>query len=133
MKKKLISLVLAVLMALSCLTIGAVNVSALDVPTVEIAKYTSRADFTQAYNSGDFVDEFSGAEQKVYKFTLDKGANILFAALSIGKYGNSSAFAEVFTDINCSNEISLDSNDKYDAMCYGYVKAGTYYLKVSNY
>ena len=133
MKKKLISLVLAVLMALSCITIGAVNVSALDVPTVEIAKYTSRADFIQAYNSGNSVDEFSNAKQKVYKFSLDKGANVLFAALSVTDYGNSSAFSEVFTDINCSNKISLDSNDKYDAICYGYLKAGTYYLKVSNY
>ena len=88
MKKKLISLVLAVLMALSCITIGAVNVSALDVPTVEIAKYTSRADFIQAYNSGNSVDEFSNAKQKVYKFTLDKGANVLFAALSVTDYGN---------------------------------------------
>lgn len=133
MKKKLISLVLAVLMALSCLTIGAVNASALDVPTVEIAKYTSRADFIQSYNSGNSVDEFSGAEQKVYKFTLDKGANILFAALSVTDDDTYSADTEIFTDINCSNEISLENNNKYEAVNYGYLKAGTYYLKVSNW
>lgn len=133
MKNKFISIVLAVIMALSCLTIGAVNVSALDVSTVAIENFTSRADFIQSYNSGNSVDEFSGAKQKLYKFTLDKGANILFAALSVTDYGTSSAFAEVFTDINCSNEISLENNDKYDAVNYGYLKAGTYYLKVSNY
>ena len=64
MKKKLISLVLAVLMALSCITIGAVNVSALDVPTVEIAKYTSRA---EVCNISSFPSDYDfGNEEPHY-------------------------------------------------------------------
>lgn len=133
MKKKFISVILAVCLMMSCLTVGAMSVSAATLPSVEVKEYASRADFIQAYNSGNSVDEFSGVKEKVYQFTLDSNANVIFAATSMSDYGNSSAIVEVFTDINCTNEISLENNTKYDAAYYGYLKAGTYYLKVSTY
>ncbi len=133
MNKKIISIILAVCMAVSCLAISAVNTSALDVTTVTIPKYTSRANFIQAYNSGNTVDEFTGTEEKVYKFTLEQNANIIVAGISVTKYGSSSASTEIFTDINCTNKVTLDDNEKYDSVYYGYLKAGTYYLKVKSY
>lgn len=137
--KRLISILMAISIAVSVLMVGSVSASAVTNTTAikNVPTYKSRTAYIDSVRKGttqasdSFVDTF----EKVYSFTLKNDANFMlnFGFTNHTQYEwNESYLVEVYTDPNLlyKKDLTVIKNDNNNEAMYGFLGKGTYYVKV---
>lgn len=136
--KRMISILMAISIAVSVLMVGSVSASAVTANAIkDVPTYKSRTAYIDSVRKGttqasdSFVDTF----EKVYSFTLKNDANFMlnFGFTNHTKYSwNESYFVEVYTDPNLlyKKDLTVIKNDNNNEAMYGFLGKGTYYVKV---
>ncbi len=136
--KRLISILMAISIAVSVLMIGSVSASAVTATAIkEVPTYKSRTAYIDSVRKGttqasdSFVDTF----EKVYSFTLKDNANFMlnFGFTNHTQYNwDETYLVEVYTDPNLlyKKDLNVIKNDNNNEAMYGFLTKGTYYVKV---
>ena len=136
--KRLISILMAISIAVSVLMVGSVSASAVTANAIkDVPTYKSRTAYIDSVRKGttqasdSFVDTF----EKVYSFTLKNDANFMlnFGFTNHTKYSwNETYLVEVYTDPNLlyKKDLTVIKNDNNNEAMYGFLGKGTYYVKV---
>ena len=136
--KRMISILMAISIAVSVLMVGSVSASAVTANAIkDVPTYKSRTAYIDSVRKGttqasdSFVDTF----EKVYSFTLKNDANFMlnFGFTNHTQYEwNESYLVEVYTDPNLlyKKDLTVIKNDNNNEAMYGFLGKGTYYVKV---
>lgn len=138
--KKTLSIILALVIAISCMAVAGTSTAFAETTTENITAiptYKTTSAFTQDVNLGKATLQATTTANdwsKTYSFTVSDDAYILIS-YAYGKLADYSwthdASFEIYRDVLCTNKLDVQTSENNDRAFFAKVAKGTYFIKTS--
>ncbi|MGN0461502.1 MAG: hypothetical protein ACI4HZ_03580 [Ruminococcus sp.] len=138
--KKTLSIILALVIAISCMAVAGTTTAFAETTTENITAiptYKTTSAFTQDVNMGKATLQATTTANewsKTYSFTVSDDAYVLisYAYGKLADYSwNHDAYFDIYRDVLCTNKLDVQTSVNNDRAFFAKVAKGTYFIKTS--